>query len=383
VKYAIGWGVSQSGRVLRHFVYQGFNEDERGRRVFDGLIDQFGGAGRGSFNHRFGQASRDALEHYNILFPVDMFPFTDAAETDPETGATDALLVRAARTHTVPKMFHLLGNSEFFNRAGSLVLTDPTGARDIEPPPTTRIYVISSAPHIMGAMPPTSRASGDLTGLAAMNPLDVRPVVRALFRAMDRWVTDGADPPPSRYPRSADGTLVPREAGGWPAIPGYHLPPPQLVAYRLDFGSRWKDGIVDYEPPKIGRPFVVRVPKVDEDGNDRAGIRLPEIAVPLATQAGWNFRDPSIGAPEHLAGEIGSYIPFPRTLADRERTGDPRRAIDERYAGESDYVGRIASAAAQLVADGYLLADDLPDVLRRASAHWRWAVGAPAGSSAR
>ena len=131
LRYAIGWGVSQSGRYLRHFLYQGFNQDEQGRKVFDGMFDQVGGAGRGSFNHRFGQASRDALQHFNILFPVDLFPFTDGPETDPESGATDSLLARAERTGTAPKIFHLLTNSEYFNRAGSLVHTDVAGTRDV------------------------------------------------------------------------------------------------------------------------------------------------------------------------------------------------------------------------------------------------------------
>ena len=124
ITHAIGWGVSQTGRFLRHFVYEGFNEDEQGARVFDGLIDQVGGAGRGSFNHRFGQQSRDQLQHFNILYPVDMFPFTDADQLDPETGVTDGLLARATRTNTVPKFFHVLTDSEYFNRAGSLIHTD-------------------------------------------------------------------------------------------------------------------------------------------------------------------------------------------------------------------------------------------------------------------
>src|SRR5437879_3602537 len=120
LKHAIGWGVSQSGRFLRHFLYQGFNADEQGRKVFDGVFDQVGGAGRGSFNHRFGQASRDALQFFNILFPVDLFPFTDGPETDPDTKVTDGLLARADKSGTTPKVFHLLTNSEYFNRAGSL-----------------------------------------------------------------------------------------------------------------------------------------------------------------------------------------------------------------------------------------------------------------------
>src|SRR3954462_6725096 len=340
LRYAIGWGVSQSGRYLRHFLYQGFNEDEQGRKVFDGVFDQVGGAGRGSFNHRFGQASRDALQHFNILFPVDLFPFTDGPSTDPESGATDSLLGRAERTGTAPKMFHLLTNSEYFNRAGSLVHTDATGAKDGDLPANTRVYMTASAPHGPGPFPPSSNVGGGMTGRAMLNPLNYSPAVRALFRAMDRWIVDRVAPPPSAYPTIADGTLTPPAGAGWPAVPGFQLPQQPLRAFHLNFGADWAKGIVSVEPPEIGKAFVVSVPAVDRDGNVRAGIRLPDIAVPLATQAGWNYRDASIGAPDRLAGEIGSYIPFARTRADRERTHDPRLSIEERYRSKDEYVGR-------------------------------------------
>jgi hypothetical protein len=374
VRLALGWGVSQSGRFLRHFLYQGFNEDEQGRKVFDGVFDQVGGAGRGSFNHRFGQASRDALQFYNILFPVDLFPFTDGPETDPEGGAVDSLLARAERTGTAPRLFHLLSNSEYFNRAGSLVHTDPTGTSDATLPANTRIYMVASAPHITGPFPPTSNAGGGTTGRAALNPLNYSAIVRALFRALDRWVTDDVTPPPSAYPRLADGTLVSPDRAGWPAIPGYQLPQQPLRAFHLNFGADWSKGIVSVEPPEVGKPFAVRVPAVDVDGNVRAGIRLPDIAVPLATQAGWNYRDPSIGAPEKLAGEIGTYLPFARTRADRERAGDPRLSIEERYRNRDEYVGKSAAAALDLVAHGYLLQEDVADLLRHAAEHYDWAT---------
>jgi hypothetical protein len=374
LRYALTWGSSQTGRFLRHFLYEGFNADARGRRVFDGVLDEKGGAGRGSFNHRFAQASRDALEHYNILYPVDMFPFADGALTDPETGKADGLLARAERAHVAPKIFHILTNSEYYNRAGSLIHTDVNGERDVPPPANSRIYLVSGAPHIIAPFPPVSHKSGTLIGQAAMNPLDYRPLVRALFRAMNRWVADGTPPPPSRYPRLSDGTLVPRERAGWPAIPGFHFPPPQLINYRLDFGPRWAKGIVDNEPPRIGKPYVVRVPAVDADGNDRAGVRLPELAVPLATHTGWNYRDAAIGAPEHLAGEIGSYIPFARTRAERESSGDPRLSIAERYASKDAYLNRISAAANELVRKGYLLETDVPDLVKHASVHWDWAM---------
>jgi len=375
LRSAIGWGVSQSGRFLRHFLYQGFNEDEQGRRVFDGVFDQVGGAGRGSFNHRFGQASRDALQHFNILFPVDLFPFTDGPSTDPESGLTDSLLGRTERTGTAPKVFHLLTNSEYFNRAGSLVHTDATGTKDADLPANTRVYMIASAPHGPGPFPPASNRGGGMVGRAALNPLNYSAAVRALFRALDRWVAEDVPPPPSAYPRIADGTLTPPTRAGWPAVPGFALPQQPLRAFHLNFGQDWPKGIVSVEPPEIGKPFVVSVPAVDADGNVRAGIRLPDIAVPLATHAGWNYRDASIGAPDRLAGEIGSYIPFARTKADRDRAGDPRLSIAERYRSRDEYVGKFAAAALDLVKQGYLLDEDVVDLLKHAVEHYDWAAG--------
>ena len=372
IRHALAWGVSQSGRFLRHFLYQGFNADERGRKVFDGVFDQVGGAGRGSFNHRFGQASRDALQYFNILFPVDLFPFTDGPETDPDTNVTDGLLARADKSGTTPKVFHLLTNSEYFNRAGSLVHTDPTGTKDADLPANTRVYMIASAPHGPGPFPPKSNAGGGMVGRAALNPLNYSPAVRALFRALDRWAVDDTMPPPSAYPRLADGTLAAPDRAGWPPIPGFQLPQQPLRALHLNFGADWDKGIVSIEPPEVGRPFVVRVPAVDADGNVRSGIRLPDIEVPLATHAGWNYREASIGAPDRLAGEIGSYIPFPLTRAERARTNDPRLSIEERYRNRDEYVGKYAAATLDLVAKGYVLPEDVADLLQHAVEHYEW-----------
>jgi hypothetical protein len=368
IRYAIAWGISQSGRYLRHFTYEGFNADVAGRRVFDGMVDERGGSGRGSFNHRFAQASRDALEHFNLLYPVDMFPFTDGPETDPLTGQTDGLLSRAAATNTEPKFFHILSSSEYFNRAGSLTHTDPAGVRDAEIPASSRIYLISSSPHGQGLFPARLRGGGQ----SLLNPMFYDPVDRALFHAMDQWITNVA-PPNSRYPRIADGTLVPAERGGWPAIPGIAFPPPQLTAYHLDFGPRWGQGIVDNEPPKIGAPFVVLVPAVDADGNDRAGIRVPDVAVPLGTYFGWNYRDSAIGAPRHLNGENGSYLPFPLTRDKRAASGDTRLSIEERYASKAAYLEKVHASTNALVADRFLLAEDTSLMMEHASYNWDWA----------
>lgn len=370
IRFAYGWGSSQSGRFLRHFLYEGFNEDEHGRLVFDGVIDEVGGAGRGSFNHRFAQASRDAEQFFNILYPVDMFPFTDGPESDPETGQVGALLARAEAHHVSPKIFHVLSNSEYFNRAGSLIHTDPTGQRDIEPPANTRIYAVASVPHYVGPFPPQP-----FDGTAApLNPLSRAPILRVLLRALDAWVTQETLPPPSCYPRISDGTLTTPAAAGWPKIPNLKLPPPILVTYRLDFGPDWKRGIVGFDPPHVGKPYVALIPAVDQDGNARGGIRLPAIQVPIATFAGWNYRSTEIGSPDQLDGEAGAIYPFPRTRAERAATRDSRKSIEERYTGREEYLGKVILAARQLVMDGFLLAEDIPDIVTEATAQYDWAI---------
>jgi hypothetical protein len=369
LRFAYGWGVSQSGRFLRHFLYEGFNQDEQGGIVFDGVIDEVGGAGRGSFNHRFAQASRDAEQFFNIFYPVDMFPFTDGPETDPVTGKTDALLARAEARHVSPKIFHVLSNSEYFNRAGSLIHTDPAGQRDQDLPLNTRIYAVASGPHFIGPWPPAP-----VGGTAApLSPLDRSPIVRALLEALDGWVVEGTEPPPSRYPKISDGTLTAPDAAGWPKVPGVRYPPPMLITYRLDFGPDWGRGIVGFEPPHVGKPYVGLVPAVDQDGNGRAGIRLPTVQVPVATYAGWNYRAPDVGSPDQFLGEAGSIYPFSPTASLRAH-GDSRLSIAERYASRDQYLGKIAIAARQLIVDRFLLAGDLPDVIDQAGVLYDWAM---------
>ncbi|MGD1098679.1 MAG: alpha/beta hydrolase domain-containing protein [Bryobacteraceae bacterium] len=368
VRFAYGWGVSQSGRYLRHFLYEGFNEDDQGRIVFDGVFDEVGGAGRGSFNHRFGQASRDAEEFFNIFYPVDMFPFTDGPETDPVTGKTDSLLAKAEARHVSPKLFHVFSNSEYFNRAGSLIHTDVLGEHDVVPPLNVRIYAVAAGPHFIGPWPPAP-----VGGTAApLSPLDRGPIIRALLDALDEWVVEGKEPPANSYPKIADRTLTKPADAGWPKIPGLRLPPPMLLTYRLDFGPEWPR-MVTFEPPHVGKQYVGLVPAVDEDGNARAGIRLPSVSVPIATYAGWNYRAADIGSPDQFLGEAGSIYPFAATPAAR-KNGDSRRSISERYPSREYYLGKIALAARQLVNERFVLAEDLPDLIDETARQYDWAT---------
>jgi hypothetical protein len=381
VTVALAHGISQSGRFLRHFLHEGFNEDEQGRRVFDGVFVEVAGAGRGSFNHRFAQPSRDTHQHWNVHYPGDDFPFADALDTDPVTGRASGLLDRAVASGTVPKVLHAVTAYEYWNRAAALMHTDPSGTRDLALPGTSRAYLVASAQHGPGSLPPTEGGAAGSDALRATNPNDFRPAIRALVRALDRWVAEGVEPPPSRIPLLAEGTLAAPEAAGWPAVPGVRFPTVRNEPVRAERGPEWARGVITLEPPRLGPVFPALVPAVDADGNDRAGIRLPEVAVPLASQTGWNWRHPRAGAPDALAPYVGSYLPFAWTRAEREASGDARLSVEERYRGREDYLGRVALAAVALVRERLLLAEDAPRVIERAAAHWDWRAAGAAGGS--
>lgn len=366
LKRAIGIGTSQSGRFLRTFLYYGFNQDERGRPVFDGIIAHVAGGGRGSFNHRFAQPSRDAHPFMNQFYPTDIFPFADLEQTDPETGRTDGLLTRAIKAGVAPKIFYTNSSYEYYGRAASLTHTTLDGERDAPLPAATRIYLFAGTQHSPVPFPPRRSGTQNL-----VNPNDYRWGMRALLAAMERWVAGGIEPPPSRYPRREAGELAPLEQVRFPKIPGVAFPARIHKAWRVDYGPEFLSaGIVSFEPPKMGKEFPVLLPQVDEDGNELAGIRLPEVAVPLATYTGWNLRAPELGAPEELYSMAGSFLPFPRTRAEREKSRDPRRSIEERYAGRDAYLAKVSAAARELARQGYLLEADVPKLVENCGRLW-------------
>jgi hypothetical protein len=368
--YAVG--ISQSGRFLRHFLYQNCNADEQGRQVMDGVIVHVAGAGRGSFNHRFGQPSRDAQPLSSIFFPTDLFPYTDLPENDPETGETVGLLDAANRSHTAPKIFFTNTSYEYWGRAASLIHTSPDGLKDATPGENARIYMLAGLQHGSAPFPPqkATASSPDFMGQQRPNPNPVQWFWRALITDMDQWVKDETPPPPNVYPKIADNTLVPLSKWKFPKIPGVNMPHEMNLAYRLDFGPQWKSGIISNEPPKVGKAFPVLVPQTDPDGNDLGGVRLPELQVPLATYTGWNLRDPSIGAQDLRLSFLGSFIPFARTSVEREKSGDPRLSIAERYTSREQYMGKFAEAAMRLIKDRFLLREDFAAVLERGEREW-------------
>jgi Alpha/beta hydrolase domain len=377
VKRVYATGISQSGRFLRHFVYQDFNADEQGRQVMDGVIAHVAGAGRGSFNHRFAQPSRDAQPLSSIFFPTDLFPFTDLPETDPESGATSGLLDASTKSKTAPKIFLTNTSYEYWGRAASLIHISPDGLSDAKIGDDVRVYLLSGLQHFSAPFPPQKSMPGspDFNAQQRYNPNPIQWYWRALITDMDQWVKDGTPPPASTYPKIADAKLVPLNKWIFPKIPGVNTPHEMNLAYHLDFGPQWKDGIVSLEPPKVSKPFPGLVPQSDADGNDLGGVSLPELQVPLATYTGWNLRDPSIGAGDLRLSFYGSFIPFARTATEREKSGDPRLSIAERYASREQYLGKFAEAAMKLIHERFLLREDLPAMLERGEREWDEVAG--------
>jgi hypothetical protein len=368
-KRVLGEGISQNGRFLRHFLFQGFNADEEGRIALDGILSHVAGAGRGSFNHRFAQPSRDAQPTSSIFFPTDIFPFTDEPETDPETHESGGLLDRAKADKVVPKIFFSHTSYEYWGRAASLIHTTADGKHDATIGPDVRVYHFTGLQHYSGPFPPT-RGEGPLHGQQAQSPLPIRFFWRAMIANMDAWVRSDVAPPPSRYPTIAAHTLVPIDELSFPHIPGVNVPTDANGAYRLDFGPHWREGIIATQPPRVGKAFPVLVPQVDEDGNELGGIHLPEISVPLATYTGWNLRDPSIGAPTQRLPFEGSFIAFPKSAAAWKESGDPRNSIAERYASRDNYLKRFANATDELIKERWILPEDRAALLERGAKEW-------------
>ncbi len=365
---AHAFGISQSGRFLRNFVHLDLNEDEGGRRVFDGLMPHVAGGGLGFFHQRFCQPSRYNGQHEEHLFPCDRFPFAYGDEKDPFSGRTDGILrpTRERRPEMLPRIFHTQNASEYWHRSGSLVHTDPEGKRDAEIPANVRIFSFGGTQH--GATHnPVPHVE------APPNPADSRPFLKALLDALDAWVKGGTEPPASVYPRIDRGTLVPptREASGFPAIPGVRYPEVIQRPHGLDWGPEFESkGRISVEPPRKLGDYVVLVPASDGDGNDRGTLNLPEILSPLATYTGWNLRARDSGAETMLAELMGAKIPFPRTRADREKSGDPRLSVEERHPSFDAYLARCRAACEALIAGRHLLREDADAFLAGRRAAW-------------
>lgn len=374
VDRALELGVSQDGRFLRHFLWQDFNADESGRKAFDGVLSMVAGGGRGSFNHRFAQPSRDAETTTSLFYPTDLFPFTDVPETDPVLAKTAGLLDAPQHSQTTPRIFFVNTSHEYWQRVASLIHTSVDGRLDIAPGEDVRIYFAAGQGHYPVSFPPQPESIPELHGQQTGNPMPRIWLWRALISDMNEWVKNGTAPPESAYPHVSDGTLVALHDLKFPHIPGVSLPLAPLGAYRLDFGPEWAQGIITYEPPKVGAAYTILLPQVDKDGNERSGIHLPELQVPLATYTGWNLRAPALGMQGYTIPFVGSYISFAKTAEERKRSGDPRPSIAERYSSFDEYMRLYREAAERLVKDRFLLPEDVPAVLDRGKREWMYAT---------
>ena len=343
---AIGFGLSQSGRYLQDYLYLGFNADEAGRTVFEGLMPHISGGKKTFTNYRFSQPGRSPYQHADMLYPGADFPFTYPVTTDAVTGKTDGFLARCLAAGNCPKIIKSDSEIEFYQQRASLVVTDTQG-NALDMPDNIRLFFLSNLQHFALA-----NAKPELVKTCAFptNPLNAGPPVRALLTALDSWISNGTLPPASRYPSRKDDTLVTPEieAANYPRIPGF--------AYT----SRMvRPAVIKSEamPPSKGADYPVFVPRTDADGRDIAGLHLPTLEAPAATHTGWNLRKAGFSAGE-LCENNGSMIPFAATRDERLRAGDSRLSMAERYPNPGDRAAAIAKAAQQLVQDRLLLEED-------------------------
>ena len=368
IDYAYAIGRSQSGRFLRQYIHTGINEDENDRTALDGIIPHVAGGMRGEFNMRFGQPSKDVC----YIIP-EMFPFTDTPQTDPVTGAQGSLLDAMERQGRTPKIMFTNTSAEYWRGDAALIHTDLETLSDAPESPHARRYHFAGCQHGSGDFPPLEvRASDGIKGQLPFNSVDYAPLLRAALDNLDRWVANGEEPPASRHPSLDDGTAVESHTllESFGQLPGVRVPAQTTRAIRLDYGPESHLGRATNLPADEGAEFPALVADLDESFNERGGIRLPDLSVPVATYTGWNLRDESIGNPGLFIGITGGLagwtLPLPATQAEREATGDPRASIEERYAGREDYLEQVARAANDLVAEGYLLAEDIAEVVELA-----------------
>jgi Alpha/beta hydrolase domain len=350
---AYGYGASLAGRVVREFIYEGWNRDSEGRKVFDAVLTHTG-IGRLYFNMRFAQVGRYPRQHEEHSWPSERYPFNFTPIPDPFTGKVDSVL---KRPDTDPLIIHSHTAGEYWERHGSMTHTDPRDGSDVELPPNVRMYALAGAPH-------AAIAADNLRWIGQLPPNNIspQPFLRACFVLLDRWATTSEAPPSSRVPRRSEKTLVsPEEAlARFPKIPGVNLP---ATSSRLPYWNYGPDfdacGVMSIFPPEKvpGKEYRIQVPQVDADGNDLGGVRYPDMQVPLGTYLGWALRKAGFAEGELLSTN-GCIVTFPRTKAEREKNGDPRLSVEERYPSHPAYVEAVQRAVEGLVKEGLMLQED-------------------------
>ncbi|CAN5796437.1 alpha/beta hydrolase domain-containing protein [soil metagenome] len=369
VDHAFSFGMSQTGRMQRHYLSLGLNLDEDGRWAYDGMLIHVAGGRRGEFNHRFGQPSVQSTPNFG-----HRFPFADDPLTDPLTGETAGLLDAQRARGGVPRIFYINTSAEYWRGDCSLIHIDPSGEHDLPQPEDSRAYLFAGTQHGPGTVPQTRLNTNDGgMGRYGFNTVEYSPLLRAALINLDKWTTEGVEPPPAQIPSLSAGTATDRESvlHGFAPLPDMYLPDPDRlpVLRTVDVGPDADQGIGSY-PVEEGRAYPVLVSATDEDGNEVAGIRLPDLTVPIGTHTGWNPRAPDTGAPEQIMPMQGFTHWFALNADDRLAAGDPRPAILERYRDRDDYLDRVRAAATALVEQRYVLAEDVDLIVADAAERW-------------
>ena len=373
VRHTFSYSISQPSRTLNDFQNLGFNEDESGRQVLDGILSHTGGGSGDQINYRFAQPGRTERNRQNHLYPEGVFPFAHQVMTDQLSGITDGRSRRCSETDTCPKRLEVNTSNEYWVKAGSLLHSDTHG-RDLDDPKNVRYYLMSGQSHGVGNV--TSRS----TCQQFLNPVSPYPAHRALLLALDQWVSEGVKPPRSEVPEgnqrafavSVPGSqtgVVPQKELGWPNIPGVTYNGLITTRYFLDFGPDFAQGLVtNYPPSVVGRPsYRIFVSKVDNDGNEIAGVRMPGVEAPIATTTGWALRRAGFSENEGCESN-GQWIPFAKTKAERLAAADPRKSLQERYRDHDGYVKAVERATRRLEKRGFLLQEDVDRFVAEAEA---------------
>jgi hypothetical protein len=370
---AYSYSISQPSRTLNDFQALGFGEGEDGRRSLDGILSHTGGGSGDQINYRYGQTGRTERNRQNHLYPEGVFPFAHQELTDHLSGQTDGRSVRCMKSNTCPMRFEVNTSNEYWVKAGSLLHTNTKG-KDLKEPDHVRYYLMSGLSHGVGDITDMGNCQQFTNGVSPY------PAHRALLIALDKWVSNGVKPPKSEIPRGGHrawavtrpgfqtGT-VPQDELGWPTIPGVTYNGLITTRYFLDFGATLDDGIIsNYPPSLVGRPsYPIFVSKVDHDGNEIAGVRMPGVEAPVATTTGWALRRAGFSENEGCESD-GQHIPFATTKAERQATGDPRKSLEERYKNHAGYVKEVAKAAKKLQKDGFLIEEDVHAFVNEAEA---------------
>jgi len=380
VKHTLTFSISQPARYVNDYETFSFNEDERGRRVIDGILNWIGGGSGIGLHVRFAQPGRTERNRQNHRYPEANFPFTYERFKDPYSHDKAGRGERCEKSDTCAKSLQVNSANEYWVKAGSLLHTDPLG-RDLEDDPDhVRFYLLSSVEHTVSGANSTPAGGPGNSCQQIRNTTDPSPALRALFVALDEWVSEKRKPPRSQVPTRSTAAysipldngvgFVPQAALGFPSIPGVTYSGLITVRHKFDFGPRYDDGIMDVNPPDFSGPvYPSFVSKVDADGNDIAGIRLPPVSAPIATTTGWALRALNFGgSPWDGCEASGQWIAFKKTQAERLAASDPRLSLAERYGNHQGYVNAVAAAARALEARRFLLPADVQRYIDAAQA---------------